>query len=91
MRLNKKPITRPPARNDAMMRQLPMPVQMRIAAPIKQANPDVSPTEPGIKPKKQLLRENIPPSANMDMVAALASEAAVPTVPARWPKAVAPV
>ena len=50
-----------------MMRQLPMPVQMRMAAPIKAARALVSATEPGINPMKQFIKENMPPSANMDM------------------------
>ena len=74
-----------------MTLQLPMPVQINMDAPIKHAKADVSPTEPGMSPKKQLLKENIPPLANMDIVAWLASAAAVPTVPAKCPKAVAPV
>ena len=50
-----------------MMRQLPMPVQMRMAAPMRAAPTLVSATEPGMVPMKQFMRENMPPSANMAM------------------------
>ena len=72
------------------MRQLAIPVQISIAAPIKHARADVSPMDPGMVPIRQLLKENIPPSANNDMVASLASAAGVPTVLAKCPNAVAP-
>ena len=36
-----------------MIRQLAIPVKRRIAAPIKIANVEVSPIEPGIRPKKE--------------------------------------
>ncbi|MBT9146158.1 MAG: hypothetical protein DDT42_02040 [candidate division WS2 bacterium] len=41
----------PPNTVDSIIFQLPMPVNMRIKAPIRIARADVSPIEPGIKPK----------------------------------------
>ena len=75
-----------------MMRQLPMPVQMRMAAPIKAARALVSATDPGMVPMKQFMRENMPPSANMAKTPLETSPlTGWPTVLARWPRAVAPV
>ncbi len=45
-------IKNPPINTELMMRQLPIPVYNKIAAPIKQARVDVSPTDPGIIPMK---------------------------------------
>ena len=62
------PITSPPPKNEAMMRQLPMPVQINTGRANEGTQAQlVSATDPGMVPMKQLLNENIPPSANMAM------------------------
>ena len=52
-KLNKPAIKTAPKTQDNMVRQLPTPVPIRIAAPTKQNNTEVSPILPGINPMKQ--------------------------------------
>ena len=75
-----------------MILQLAIPVNIKIAAPIRIAKADVSPIHPGIRPRKQFLSEYNPSGPNFAMVSVTAAEAlSAPTVVAKSPRAVAPV
>src|SRR5690606_26523941 len=51
-----RPITQVPANALTRIFQLPTPVRINIAAPINTINVEVSPIEPGIKPKNILAK-----------------------------------
>jgi hypothetical protein len=56
-RLNNKLIIYPPIKTDSIVFHEPIPVKIKIAAPINIAIVEVSPTEPGIVPlKKELIK-----------------------------------
>ena len=60
-RLKISPITTPPTKNEDIILQLPIPVEINIIAPIKIAIADVSPIEPGIVPISELTISNSDP------------------------------
>ncbi|ELR71878.1 hypothetical protein C900_02253 [Fulvivirga imtechensis AK7] len=55
--MSKKPPANPPNTTLNITFQLPTPVAININAPIKHIKVDVSPIEPGIKPKNILENE----------------------------------
>ena len=45
-------MSQPPAKTESIVRHEAMPVKSRIAAPMRIASVEVSPTQPGMKPRK---------------------------------------
>ena len=62
--LNIYAIRRPPINIEKIILTEPIPVKIRIAAPIKIAITDVSPTEPGTNPIKELYKLYTPSEEN---------------------------
>ena len=84
IKLKMAPMAKPPTKKEDITFQLPIPVQINKTAPIKMANADVSPTDPGIRPKNELVKLNIPSAANMSITPATAGSVGdFPTVDAR--------
>lgn len=70
-KLNNAAVIAPPINTENIVFQLAMPVINRITAPIKIANLDVSPIEPGIKPMNMSIKDSGLPNTSVTAVCSL--------------------
>ena len=81
MALSNCTISNEPTAPDTMMRHEPIPVATKTSAPMRQASVDVSPIEPGTKPRNACIQLTLPPASASGPVSAASASQVAPLLP----------